>query len=103
MGKFSQAGSTGGGLSALERLAFEAQPDLPTGRPEEKVQERPQQPNIQPGTAQDPGINLQRAEELPSPFNQQLDPQQQLQADLEEQQRHAIPCLLYTSPSPRDS
>ena len=91
MGKFSQAGSTGGGLSALERLAFEAQPDLPTGRPEEKVQERPQQPNIQPGTAQDPGINLQRAEELPSPFNQQLDPQQQLQADLEEQQRHAIP------------
>ena len=57
MGKFSQAGSTGGGLSALERLAFEAQPDLPTGVPEEQVQERPQQPNIQPGTAQDPGVN----------------------------------------------
>ena len=93
MGKFSQAGSTGGGLSALERLAFEAQPDLPTGVPEEQVQERPQQPNIQPGTAQDPGINLQRAEELPSPFQQPLDPQQQLEADLGEQQRHAVPDL----------
>ena len=93
MGKFSQAGSTGGGLSALERLAFEAQPDLPTGRPEEQVQERPQQPNIQPGTAQDPGVNLQRAEELPSPFQQPLDAQQQFEADLEEQQRHAVPDL----------
>ena len=93
MGKFSQAGSTGGGLSALERLAFEAQPDLPTGRPEEQVQERPQQPNIQPGTAQDPGVNLQRAEELPSPFQQPQDAQQQFEADLEEQQRHAVPDL----------
>ena len=91
MGKFSQADSTGGGLSALERLAFEAQPDLPTGVPEEQVQERPQQPNIQPGTAQDPGINLQRAEELPSPFQQQLDPQQQLEADLAEQERNSVP------------
>ena len=93
MGKFSQAGSTGGGLSALERLAFEAQPDLPTGRPEEQVQERPQQPNIQPGTGQDPGVNLQRAEELPSPFQQPQDAQQQFEADLEEQQRHAVPDL----------
>ena len=91
MGKFSQAGSTGGGLSALERLAFEAQPELPTGTPAEQVQERPQQPNIQPGTAQDPGINLQRAEELPSPFQQQLDPQQQLEADLAEQERNSVP------------
>ena len=57
MGKYSQAGSTGGELSALQRLANEAQPDLPTGRQEEQVQERPQQqPNIQPQTAQDPGI-----------------------------------------------
>ena len=49
MGKFSQAGSTGGGLSALQRLANEAQPDLPTGRPEEQAQERPQQrPSIYP-------------------------------------------------------
>ena len=93
MGKFRQAGSTGGGLSALQRLANEAQPDLPTGRQEEQVQERPQQPNIQPGTAQDPGINLQRAEELPSPFQQPRDAQQQFEADLEEQQRHVVPDL----------
>ena len=45
MGKFSQAGSTAGGMSALERLAAQTQPDLPTGQPE-------------PQTAQDPGINL---------------------------------------------
>ena len=93
MGKFSQAGSTGGGLSALERLAFEAQPELPTGRPEEQVQERPQQPNIQPGTAQDPGVNLQRAEELPSPFQQPQDAQQRFESDLEEEQRHTVPDL----------
>ena len=93
MGKFRQAGSTGGGLSALQRLANEAQPDLPTGRPEEQVQERPQQPNIQPQTAQDPGVNLQRAEELPSPFQQPQDQQQRFEADLEEQQRHAVPDL----------
>ena len=89
MGKFRQAGSTGGGLSALQRLANEAQPDLPTGRQEEQVQERPQQPNIQPQTAQDPGVNLQRAEELPSPFQQPPNTPNT--------------CLLYTSPSPRDS
>ena len=35
MGKFSQAGSTGGGMSALERLAAKAQADLPAGPREE--------------------------------------------------------------------
>ena len=34
MGKFSQAGPTAGGMSALERLAAQTQPDLPTGQPE---------------------------------------------------------------------
>ena len=61
MGKFSQAGSTAGGMSALERLAAQTQPDLPTGQPEP---EQGQRPNVQPQTAQDPGINLQQAEEL---------------------------------------
>ena len=63
MGKLSQAGSTGGGMSALERLAAKAQADLPTGQPE--LEQRPR-PNVQPQTAQDPGINLQQAEELPA-------------------------------------
>ena len=104
MGKFSQAGSTAGGMSALERLAAQTQPDLPTGQPEPEQRPRP---NVQPQTAQDPGINLQQAEELPAQFQQPQDPQQQLETDLQEQQRHAVPdlraCLLYTSPSPRDS
>ena len=90
MGKFSQAGSTSGGMSALERLAAQTQPDLPTGQPEP---EQGQRPNVQPQTAQDPGINLQQAEELPAPFQQQQDPQQQLETDLQEQQRHAVPDL----------
>ena len=55
MGKFSQAGSTAGGMSALERLAAQTQPDLPTGQPEPEQRQRP---NVQPQTAQDPGINL---------------------------------------------
>jgi len=90
MGKFSQAGSTAGGMSALERLAAQTQPDLPTGQPE--PQQRPR-PNVQPQTAQDPGINLQQAEELPAQFQQPQDPQQQLETDLQEQQRHAVPDL----------
>ena len=105
MGKFSQAGSTGGGMSALERLASQAQADLPAGPAQEQVQEQRPRPNVQPQTAQDPGVNLQQAEELPSPFQQRLDPQQQLEADLEEQQRHAVPDLRArwtkaTQPSP---
>ena len=92
MGKFSQAGSTGGGLSALERLAAKAQADLPAGPAQEQAPQQPR-PAIQPQTAQDPGINLQQAEELPSPFQQELDPQQQLEADLEAQQRNAVPDL----------
>ena len=102
MGKFSQAGSTAGGMSALERLAAQTQPDLPTGQPEPEQRARP---NVQPQTAQDPGINLQQAEELPAPFQQQQDPQQRLESDLEEQQRHAVPDMRArwaagTQPSP---
>ena len=91
MGKFSQAGSTGGGMSALERLASQAQADLPAGPAQEQVQEQRPRPNVQPQTAQDPGVNLQQAEELPSPFQQRLDPQQQLEADIAEQERHSVP------------
>ena len=76
--------------------------DRPTGQPEPEQRARP---NVQPQTAQDPGINLQQAEELPAPFQQQQDPQQRLESDLEEQQRHAVPDMRArwaagTQPSP---
>ena len=107
MGKFSQAGKTGGGLSALDRLAAQ-QPDLPTG-PQEPVAEQPApSPTVRPETAQQPGVNLQEAEELPSPAQPQLDPQQQLEADLGEQQRQRVPNLrerwaTVPTPAPIDS
>ena len=109
MGKFSQAGKTGAGLSALDRLAIQ-QPDLPTG-PQEETVAAPQQappPTAYPGTAQDPGVNLQEVEELPAPAQQPLEPQQQLEADLQEQQRQRVPNLRerwanVPTPAPIDS
>ena len=107
MGKYSQAGKTGGGLSALDRLAAQ-QPDLLTG-PQEPVAEHPApSPTVRPETAQQPGVNLQEAEELPSPAQPQLDPQQQLEADLGEQQRQRVPNLrerwaTVPTPAPIDS
>ena len=89
MSKFSYAGKTGGGLSALERLAAQGQVDLPTG-PQEVA---PQSPAIQPQTALDTSVNLAAAEELPPAFQQPQEPQQQLEADLAEQERQTVPNL----------
>ena len=88
MAKFSQAGKTGGGLSALEKLASQ-QVELPTG-PQEEVVAQPQ-PAPAP-VAADPSVNLRQTEDLPA-GPQQLEPQQQLEADLAEQQRQSLPNL----------
>ena len=93
MGKFSKAGTTGGGLSALERLASQSQADLPTGPQEEVVQPSPTPSVPSQQVLADPSQNVRAAEDLPSPFQEQRDPQQQLEADLAEQQRQSIPNL----------
>ena len=88
MGKFSNAGRTGGGSSALERLAASAKAQLPV-EPQEDVTTSPA---AFQATAFDPTVNLAATEELPS-APQPLDAQQAFEATLAEQQRQAVPDL----------
>ena len=94
MGKFSAAGKTQSALmSDLERIA-QAEANLPVEPQQEAaVEQAPVNPAAFQQTAQDPTINLATAEELPGQFEQlqQQDPQQQLEANLQEEQRQAIP------------
>ena len=95
MAKFS-----GGGLSKLQQEAASLV-ELPTGPAQAPVQEAAPQPTQQ--QALDPSQSLRGAqqaaptapidEELPAPSQPTLDPQQQLEASLSEQQRHSIPSL----------
>ena len=91
MAKFS-----GGGLSKLQQEAASLV-ELPTGPAQAPVQEV-EQPTQQ--QAMDPSQSLrgaqpagQVAEDLPAPSQPTLDPQQQLEASLSEQERHRIPNL----------
>ena len=91
MGKFSSAG----GVSPLLQEAA-AQVELPTGQiaPEQEQEVAPQQ-------AIDPSVSLRGTErtgqafdqELPAPSQPRLEPQEQLNADVAEVERHSIPTL----------
>ena len=86
MAKFSNAGRAGGGSTALDRLAAKAQVQLPV-EPQEDVTTSPA---AFKGTAFDTSVNLSAVEELPS-APQPMNPQEQLEATLQEQQRQAVP------------
>ena len=95
MAKFS-----GGGLSKLQQEAASLV-ELPTGPAQAPVQEAAPQPTQQ--QAMDPSQSLRGAqrpadpapidEGLPAPSQPPLEPQQQLEASLAEQERHSIPNL----------
>ena len=115
MGKFSNAGSTSGKTSALQRLAESASANV--GLPVEPVEDATvqnnsvptQAPTTQTGTgvvpaalpptefppiANDPSVSLRRSEELPLPMQPEfVDPQQQMEMDLAAQQRNRVPNL----------
>ena len=92
MSKFSgRIGQSAGLAAELEKVG---QVELPAG-PTETAPEIPQAPAQDPQVLQDPSQNLQVAEELPAqaPEIAPLAPDQQLEADLAEQQRQSLPDL----------
>ena len=91
MGKFNTTVNPTVRSSALEALANKGTVQLPVQPEEDITAEMPMSPAINPQTAMDPSQNLYEAPELPDAYNQAMDPQQQFEADLAEQQRQAVP------------
>ena len=87
MGKFSGASA----VNAAQQGTL-GQIELPINKPDEEQAAPPSGIKARLAAAADPSVNLKQAEELPA-APEVLDSEQQLQADLQEQQRQAVPSL----------